>query len=161
MIHQQDPWNVYLPIRSPELRNYVTQTSHDSSLNCSTSHVTNIQCHMTYEPDQSIDDSFNENSNFESFQQITYTTNGNDSTVRKRPSILVDKGLTNVGIKIYFGSPISFWLTKLLLMDVMKMYSRLKLVRFDRRRWVLIDIDDIFVAPEGRKMNKEDVHVCY
>ena len=114
---------------------------------------------MTYKPDESNDDSLNESTKFEFFQQVTYMSN--DSTIRTRPSIVVDKGLNGIGVKIYFGAPISFWLTKILLMDVMTMYSPTNLFRFDHRRWVLIDVDDIFVAPEGLKMNRDDVHVCY
>ncbi|XP_064395577.1 bifunctional heparan sulfate N-deacetylase/N-sulfotransferase 1-like [Halichondria panicea] len=42
-------------------------------------------------------------------------------------------------------------------MDLLRLFSRTRILRFDRKRSILIDIDDIFVAPEGLKMNKNDV----
>lgn len=61
--------------------------------------------------------------------------------------------------EVFIGSPISFWMTKLLLLEVIRSYSTHSLARFGRKRWVMIDIDDIFVAAKGLKMNSGDVEV--
>ena len=73
---------------------------------------------------------------------------------------MVSNGNSWRGVReVFIGSPISFWMTKLLLLDVMRSYSTHSLARFGRKRWVMIDIDDIFVAPKGLKMNSGDVEV--
>ncbi len=62
-------------------------------------------------------------------------------------------------MNIFIGSPVHFWLTKILVMDFLRLFSRKKILRFDRKRSILIDIDDMFVAPTGLKMIKDDVQV--
>ena len=61
--------------------------------------------------------------------------------------------------RVVIGSSISFWMTKLLLLEVMRLFSPHPLARFGRERWLMIDIDDIFVAPHGLKMTPADVEV--
>ena len=91
----------------------------------------------------------NQKPSFEELCSLTYKFN-------KVPCILIDR---TGPPKIFMGSPVKFWLTKILLMDILRTFSPKPMLRFDRRRWVMIDIDDIFVAPEGLKMTKEDVQV--
>lgn len=65
-------------------------------------------------------------------------------------------GITQVMI----GMPISFWLSKLVLLEVMRVYPGSRnLARFGRERFVMVDVDDIFVAPKGLKMTVDDVEV--
>ena len=77
------------------------------------------------------------------------------------PSILADRGATDGIRKVIIGSPLNLWLTEILLLDLVREYSRESVLRFGRKRWIMVDIDDIFVAPEGRKMNAADVEVKY
>lgn len=70
-----------------------------------------------------------------------------------------DTGLYDGVVTLLLASPLTFWLTKLLLMDAIRALSPLPLLRFGRERWVMVDIDDIFVAPPGTKMVPEDVQV--
>lgn len=72
------------------------------------------------------------------------------------PLSLITKGR---GLEeVLIGSPLGFWMTKVLLLELLRTYTPSSL-RFGRKRWVMIDIDDIFVAPEGLKMTPEDVQV--
>ena len=65
-------------------------------------------------------------------------------------------GITQVVI----GMPISCWLTKMLFLESMRTYlGSHSLARFGRERWVMVDIDDTFVAPKGLKMRSGDVEV--
>ena len=96
-------------------------------------------------------------SNFE--EMCTWIYTDSQGSINKSPCILNEQA-TEGGPQIFFiGTPINFWLTKILLMDLLRLFSRTRILRFDRKRSILIDIDDIFVAPEGLKMNKNDVQV--
>ena len=65
---------------------------------------------------------------------------------------------TRRGVReVLIGCPIRFWMTKLLLLEWIREYTSFP--RLGRKRWVMIDIDDIFVAPKGVKMTTEDVRV--
>ena len=62
--------------------------------------------------------------------------------------------------QVMVGTPANFWLTKLLLLEVLRSYvGSHSLARFGRERLVMVDIDDIFVAPRGLKMTSSDVEV--
>ena len=78
---------------------------------------------------------------------------------RTSPLVLVDRDLIPGVVTVLIGMDIRFWLTKLILMDIIRSYSSLPLLRFDNRRWVMVDIDDIFVAPQGLRMTTSDVEV--
>ena len=60
--------------------------------------------------------------------------------------------------KILIGIPLKFWLTHLILLDAVHVLCE-GLLRGGRERMVMVDIDDVFIAPEGRKMTAEDVKV--
>lgn len=77
----------------------------------------------------------------------------------KSPCILTERTVRDGPMNIFIGSPVHFWLTKILVMDFLRLFSRKKILRFDRKRSILIDIDDMFVAPTGLKMIKDDVQV--
>ncbi len=62
--------------------------------------------------------------------------------------------------QVIIGMPIGFWLTKLMFLEVVRSYSKHRsLARFGRERLVMVDVDDIFVAPKGLKMTTGDVEV--
>ena len=86
----------------------------------------------------------------------TDTTNPDIKTV---PIAIKEQSSDGI-LKYLIGGPVNFWLLKLLLLDVVRsgMGGR-EGMRFGRERWVMVDIDDIFVAPEGLKMTGADVRV--
>ena len=97
-------------------------------------------------------------SNFEVLLSMNYQTNG--SKYATSPVVVSDKGKVDGVKKVFIGGPITFWLIKLLLLDVIRdLTSHHPVLRFGRERWVMVDIDDIFVAPKGRKMTPSDVQV--
>ena len=97
-------------------------------------------------------------SNFEVLLSMNYQTNG--SKYATSPVVVSDKGKVDGVKKVFIGGPITFWLIKLLLLDVIRdLTSHHPVLRFRRERWVMVDIDDIFVAPKGRKMTPSDVQV--
>lgn len=63
--------------------------------------------------------------------------------------------------EVFLGSPVSFWMTKVLLLEIVRSYSTRPLLRFGKKRWIMIDIDDIFLAPQGLRMNTNDVQVNF
>ena len=89
---------------------------------------------------------------------ITFRESGSKTSTTVAMAIQ-DTGLHDGVVKLFLSSPLTFWLTKLLLLDAIQSLSPLPLLRFGRERWVMVDIDDIFVAPAGTKMVPEDVQV--
>ncbi len=75
------------------------------------------------------------------------------------PIAIKQRGKVEGVCKYFIGGPVSFWAMKLLLLEVLRREVGGELLRFGRERWVMVDIDDIFVAPEGRKMTAADVRV--
>ena len=96
--------------------------------------------------------------NFEVVLELSYRDPKTDE-VRSAPVLIQDRGLLDGVKKVYFGGPTDFWLTKLLLLDVMRNTSNQQMFPFGRQRWLQIDIDDIFIAPDGTKMTTDDVKV--
>jgi hypothetical protein len=93
---------------------------------------------------------------------LKYTVSYSNTTRvshRTSPLVLVDHDVIPGVMTILIGMDIRFWLTKLLLMDIIRSYSSTPMLRFDNKRWVMVDIDDIFVAPQGLRMTTSDVEV--
>ena len=93
---------------------------------------------------------------------LKYTTNDsltNYISYHTSPLALIDRDVSPGVMLILIGMDMRFWLTKLVLLDMMKAYSSQSLLRFDNKRWVMVDIDDIFVAPPGLRMTADDVEV--
>jgi len=74
---------------------------------------------------------------------------------------VVVAGEWEAGVKqVLVGTPPTLWLTKLLFLEVLRLYvGTHALARFGRERLVMVDIDDVFVAPRGLKMTSSDVEV--
>jgi hypothetical protein len=73
------------------------------------------------------------------------------------PVVLEDMGGRDGVRKIVLGAPLKFWLSHLMLLESVHQLSEGRLVREGRERMVMVDIDDIFLAPEGRRMRVDDV----
>ena len=60
--------------------------------------------------------------------------------------------------RVLFGSDLSFWLHKVLLLDSMSLLSSGR-IQTPLIRYILVDVDDIFVGKKGIRMIPSDVHV--
>ena len=76
------------------------------------------------------------------------------------PLAWIDHNVAPGAVVVLIGIDMRFWLTSLLLLDMINTFSKPSLLRFGNERWVMVDIDDIFVAPQGLRMTAEDVEVC-
>lgn len=74
--------------------------------------------------------------------------------------VLLDRG-THDGIRrVLFGAGFEFWLHRVLFLDAISFLSRGRLSQ-PLDRFVLVDVDDVFVGRSGVRMTKADVTVWY
>ncbi|NXT36705.1 NDST4 sulfotransferase, partial [Pelecanoides urinatrix] len=71
-------------------------------------------------------------------------------------TIIQDLGLHDGIQRVLFGNNLTFWLHKLIFLDAISFLSGKKLT-LSLDRYILVDIDDIFVGKEGTRMNINDV----
>ncbi|KAM4706672.1 bifunctional heparan sulfate N-deacetylase/N-sulfotransferase 4-like isoform 1-T1 [Discoglossus pictus] len=71
-------------------------------------------------------------------------------------TVIQDLGLHDGIQRVLFGSNLNFWLHKLIFIDAISFLSGKKL-SLSLDRYILVDIDDIFVGKEGTRMNVNDV----
>ena len=117
--------------------------------------ITAVPPHSTWTSMAIADLAFSQS---EVLAEIKYKTDLGHMT---SPVVLVTGGGREGFIRVLIGTPMSFWLTKLMLLEVIRSYvpgSR-TLARFGRKRWLMVDIDDMFLAPRGLKLTPEDVQV--
>ncbi|XP_064125796.1 bifunctional heparan sulfate N-deacetylase/N-sulfotransferase 2 isoform X6 [Loxodonta africana] len=72
------------------------------------------------------------------------------------PTVVQDLGLHDGIQRVLFGHGLSFWLHKLVFVDAVG-YLTGKRLCLDLDRYILVDIDDIFVGKEGTRMKVADV----
>ena len=77
-------------------------------------------------------------------------------------AVVVDDMGALVGARrVVFGfGDLSFWMVRLLFVDVLRALSSKTLGHVTLERKILVDIDDIFVAKSGTKFTRKDVEVC-
>ena len=73
-------------------------------------------------------------------------------------TIIRDRGTFDGIQRVFFGNDFRFWLHRPLFLDILSFLSHGKL-SLPLDRYMLIDIDDIFVGKKGTRMVKEDVIV--
>ncbi|XP_035181492.1 bifunctional heparan sulfate N-deacetylase/N-sulfotransferase 4 [Oxyura jamaicensis] len=71
-------------------------------------------------------------------------------------TVIQDLGLHDGIQRVLFGNNLTFWLHKLIFIDAIAFLSGKKLM-LSLDRYILVDIDDIFVGKEGTRMNVNDV----
>ncbi|XP_074679654.1 bifunctional heparan sulfate N-deacetylase/N-sulfotransferase 4 [Strix aluco] len=71
-------------------------------------------------------------------------------------TVIQDLGLHDGIQRVLFGNNLTFWLHKLIFIDAISFLSGKKLT-LSLDRYILVDIDDIFVGKEGTRMNIKDV----
>lgn len=72
--------------------------------------------------------------------------------------LVQDKGEEDGIRRVLFGAGLKFWLNKLLFLDALSYLSRGRL-SISLKRYILIDIDDIFVGEKGTRLKSSDVEV--
>lgn len=73
-------------------------------------------------------------------------------------SVVQDLGLHDGIQRVLFGHGLAFWLHKLVFVDAVAFLTS-KRLSLSLDRYVLVDIDDIFVGKEGTRMKVADVEV--
>lgn len=73
-------------------------------------------------------------------------------------TVIQDLGLHDGIQRVLFGAGLSFWLHKLLLVDAVG-YLTGRRLSLSLDRFLLVDVDDIFVGKEGTRMKVPDVEV--
>lgn len=73
-------------------------------------------------------------------------------------SVVQDLGLHDGIQRVLFGHGLTFWLHKLVFVDAVAFLTS-KRLSLSLDRYVLVDIDDIFVGKEGTRMKAADVEV--
>ncbi|XP_004703528.1 bifunctional heparan sulfate N-deacetylase/N-sulfotransferase 4 [Echinops telfairi] len=71
-------------------------------------------------------------------------------------TVIQDLGLHDGIQRVLFGNNLNFWLHKLIFLDSISFLSGKRLI-LSLDRYILVDIDDIFVGKEGTRMNVQDV----
>ncbi|CAH2300703.1 bifunctional heparan sulfate N-deacetylase N-sulfotransferase 4 [Pelobates cultripes] len=71
-------------------------------------------------------------------------------------TVIQDLGLHDGIQRVLFGNNLNFWLHKLIFIDALSFLSGKKL-SLSLERYILVDIDDIFVGKEGTRMTSNDV----
>ncbi|KFR05286.1 Bifunctional heparan sulfate N-deacetylase/N-sulfotransferase 4 [Nipponia nippon] len=71
-------------------------------------------------------------------------------------TVIQDLGFHDGIQRVLFGNNLTFWLHKLIFIDAISFLSGKKLA-LSLDRYILVDIDDIFVGKEGTRMNINDV----
>ncbi|KAM9143522.1 bifunctional heparan sulfate N-deacetylase/N-sulfotransferase 4 isoform 4-T10 [Pangshura tecta] len=71
-------------------------------------------------------------------------------------TVIQDLGLHDGIQRVLFGNNLTFWLHKLIFIDAVSFLTGKKLA-LSLDRYILVDIDDIFVGKEGTRMNIQDV----
>lgn len=83
-------------------------------------------------------------------------TRSAESTGLTHTSVVQDLGLHDGIQRVLFGHSLSFWLHKLVFVDALSFLTA-KRLSLSLERFILVDIDDIFVGKEGTRMKVADV----
>ena len=97
-----------------------------------------------------------DNGNFDPIASVEYLNQDTQQSV-SYPVVLADYGNNDGVRRVFFGCPPDSWIVKLLFLDAIRRFSAQPVLRFGRKRYILVDIDDIFVAPPGTRMKVDDV----
>lgn len=73
-------------------------------------------------------------------------------------TVVQDMGLYDGVRRVLFGQGLGYWLHRLILVDAISYLTDRKL-SLGLDRYIMVDIDDIFVGKEGTRMNAKDVKV--
>uniref|UniRef100_A0A8D0N529 [heparan sulfate]-glucosamine N-sulfotransferase n=1 Tax=Sus scrofa TaxID=9823 RepID=A0A8D0N529_PIG len=100
--------------------------------------------------------------NHSTYQPVLLTelqTEKSLSSLSSKPlyaTVIQDLGLHDGIQRVLFGNNLNFWLHRLIFIDAISFLSGKRLM-LSLDRYILVDIDDIFVGKEGTRMNVKDV----
>uniref|UniRef100_A0A8C0TT38 [heparan sulfate]-glucosamine N-sulfotransferase n=2 Tax=Canis lupus familiaris TaxID=9615 RepID=A0A8C0TT38_CANLF len=100
--------------------------------------------------------------NHSTYQPVLLTESQTEKSLSSSPSkslyatVIQDLGLHDGIQRVLFGNNLNFWLHKLIFIDAISFLSGKRLT-LSLDRYILVDIDDIFVGKEGTRMNVKDV----
>lgn len=98
--------------------------------------------------------------NSSTYEPVAWAIRQNDyGTSEERPlltTVIQDHGRLDGVQRVLFGSGLQFWLHRLLFLDALSYLSHGQL-SLSLDRWILVDIDDIFVGERGTRLHEEDV----
>ena len=97
-----------------------------------------------------------DNGNFVPIASVEYLNHDTQQSVTY-PVVLADYGGNDGVRRVFFGCPPDSWIVKLLFLDAIRRFSAQPVLKFGLKRYILVDIDDIFVAPPGTRMKVDDV----
>ena len=97
-----------------------------------------------------------ESGNFVTIASVEYLNRDTQQSVTY-PVVLADYGGNDGVRRAFFGCPPDSWIVKLLFLDAIRRFSTQPVLKFGLQRHILVDIDDIFVAPPGTRMKVDDV----
>jgi len=98
-----------------------------------------------------------ESGDFIPVASVEYVNKDTQQSV-KYPMMVVDRGYNDGVKRVFIGNPLESWIVKVLFLDAVRHFSAQPVLDLDLKRYILVDIDDIFVAPAGTRMNVDDVH---
>ncbi|XP_041613545.1 bifunctional heparan sulfate N-deacetylase/N-sulfotransferase 4 isoform X2 [Vulpes lagopus] len=100
--------------------------------------------------------------NHSTYQPVLLTESQTEKSLSSSSSkslyatVIQDLGLHDGIQRVLFGNNLNFWLHKLIFIDAISFLSGKRLT-LSLDRYILVDIDDIFVGKEGTRMNVKDV----
>ncbi|CAH0700120.1 unnamed protein product [Spodoptera exigua] len=98
--------------------------------------------------------------NSSTYEPVAWALRQNEyeSTEERMPlaTVIQDHGRLDGVQRVLFGSGLQFWLHRILFLDALSYLSHGQL-SLSLDRWILVDIDDIFVGERGTRLHEEDV----
>ncbi|KAJ8731847.1 hypothetical protein PYW08_014577 [Mythimna loreyi] len=98
--------------------------------------------------------------NSSTYEPVAWALRQNEygSTEERLPlaTVIQDHGRLDGVQRVLFGSGLQFWLHRILFLDALSYLSHGQL-SLSLDRWILVDIDDIFVGERGTRLHEEDV----
>ncbi|KAK6621633.1 hypothetical protein RUM43_006861 [Polyplax serrata] len=99
--------------------------------------------------------------NHSTYEVLSWATRNEDYIINvpyRTPLVTVvqDHGLYDGIQRVLFGSGMRFWLHKLLFLDSLSFLSHGQL-SINLQRYLLVDVDDIFVGERGTRLRKDDI----
>ena len=138
-----------------------TTFSHEGSHD---GHMTNLHPPHNAQVTTTTQESMRENERESAASDTDYRTlvavyAASNTTAGASPVVVEDSGRRDGVRKVLVWTPVQSWLTHLALLEAVHQVCG-EMVREGRESLVMVDIDDVFLAPDERRMTRDDVKVC-
>merc|ERR1719318_1756712 len=93
----------------------------------------------------------------ESYRPLSFVEvhNSQDKSPGTHIAVLEDTGKHDGVRRLFIGHDMDFWAHHLLFLDAIQYLTRGKIV-IPKKRWISIDMDDVFLGKENARMNLSD-----